>query len=201
MTCLALTLFLANFLTDIHIWLIKSKLRTFSTRHQHWRFSAPFQTNWWTWGYLVQYFILNTSLKPLKMFINYVFKQFSWLLHVTSKLTSLYFNLIVSNVTLFQNASTASIQECIPVGCVPSAHWLYLVVSARGCAYHACPPATHAPGTYARPLPCTPPTMQPLWTDRYLWKHNLRKLRLWAVKVAEFPKLALIHGILLSLLI
>ena len=163
MTCLALTLFLANFLTDIHIWLIKSKLRTFSTRHQHWRFSAPFQTNWWTLGYLVQYFILNTSLKPLKMFINYVFKQFSWLLHVTSKLTSLYFNLIVSNVTLFQNASTVCIQECIPVGCVPSAHWLYLVVSARGvcipcmppchtCPWHTCkPPTMHAPCGTCRP--------------------------------------------------
>ena len=25
------------------------------------------------------------------------------------------------------------------------------------------------------------PRYSPLWTDRHLWKHNLRKLRLWAV--------------------
>ena len=45
-------------------------------------------------------------------------------------------------------------QECIPVGCVPNAHWLYAmaVVSARGaCVAH--PPSMHAP------LPCTPPDM------------------------------------------
>ena len=37
-------------------------------------------------------------------------------------------------------------QECIPVGCVPSAHWPYLVVSAMHAPaprtpHHACPPA------------------------------------------------------------
>ena len=37
-------------------------------------------------------------------------------------------------------------QECIPVGCVPPAHWPYLVVS------HARPPAPCMP-----PAPCTPP--------------------------------------------
>ena len=65
---------------------------------------------------------------------------------------------------------------------------------------HAGPPtATHAPlphmphlrhmppAMYA-PLPCTPPChasprhASPPWTDRHLWKHNLRKLRLRAVK-------------------
>ena len=39
-------------------------------------------------------------------------------------------------------------QECIPVGCVPSAHWPYPMVSAMACMppHHAQPPlATHAP--------------------------------------------------------
>ena len=57
-------------------------------------------------------------------------------------------------------------QECIPVGCVPPAHWPYFIVSAGGgeacIPCHAWPPATyapchaHPPATHA-PLPCTPP--------------------------------------------
>ena len=45
------------------------------------------------------------------------------------------------------------------------------------------PPATNTP-CHACPLPCIPPTTYapPLWTDRHLWKHNLRKLHLRAVK-------------------
>ena len=61
--------------------------------------------------------------------------------------------------------------ECIPVGCIPPAHWLHLVVVGRGvCATHILlpctlpfmPPAMHTPlpcmppATHA-PLPCTPP--------------------------------------------
>ena len=50
-------------------------------------------------------------------------------------------------------------QECIPVGCILPAHWLYLIVSAMQAPCHAQPlphmppPATHAP------LPICPPTM------------------------------------------
>ena len=49
-------------------------------------------------------------------------------------------------------------QECIPVGCVPPAHWPYAVavVSARGVrGMHA--PMPHMPPTTHAPLPCTPP--------------------------------------------
>ena len=49
-------------------------------------------------------------------------------------------------------------QECIPVGCVPSAA---VVISEGG----RCVPI----GVFAWGG-CTPP---PLWTDRHLWKHNL----------------------------
>ena len=101
------------------------------------------------------------------------------------------------------------IQECIPVGCVPPAHWPYLIASAPPQTCHVCSPTCHAcpPATRTSPLPHPPPStmhaqplpytlpchacppchahpplcMPPLWTDRHLWKHNLRKLRLWAV--------------------
>ena len=64
--------------------------------------------------------------------------------------------------------------ECIPVGCVPPAHWPYLVVSARGVchthtlAMHA-PTPDHAPPAMHAPLPCMPPRhvhplpCTPLW--------------------------------------
>ena len=44
-------------------------------------------------------------------------------------------------------------QECIPVGCVPPAHWPYLVIS------HACPPQPHTPPAtmHTPPWPCMPP--------------------------------------------
>ena len=46
-------------------------------------------------------------------------------------------------------------QECILVGCVPPAHWPYLVVSyACPPCHHACPPTT----TDTTLPPCTPPT-------------------------------------------
>ena len=44
-------------------------------------------------------------------------------------------------------------QECIPVGCVPPAHWPYLVVSYAPPRNHAGPPAT----THAHWQPCMPP--------------------------------------------
>ena len=75
-------------------------------------------------------------------------------------------------------------QECIPVGCVPPAHWPYLVVSAMHTplpcmtpspamhtSHHTCPPVMHAPPTmhtcllphmpppHTHPLPCMPPMM------------------------------------------
>ena len=53
-------------------------------------------------------------------------------------------------------------QECIPVGCVPRP---YLVVSGGGHVWHACP------------LQCTPPC------HAHPPMHNLRKLRLRAVKI------------------
>ena len=62
-------------------------------------------------------------------------------------------------------------QECIPVGCVPPAHWLYLIIS-YACPprkNHACPPAprknhacpprsNHAP---PQEKPCLPPWKKP----------------------------------------
>ena len=97
---------------------------------------------------------------------------------------------------------------------LPPAHWPYLVVSAGGCVpWTPPPPAKHAPSVMHAPIPChtcppmhiplphmLPPAMHtpsptamhapchahpPLWTDRHLWKHNLRKLRLRAVKIPE----------------
>ena len=74
-------------------------------------------------------------------------------------------------------------QECIPVGCVPPACWLYPSMHCEGgCVFqHAlgramCIPACTGQG-------CVYPSMQwgrhpPLWTDRHLWKNNLHKLHL-----------------------
>ena len=64
-------------------------------------------------------------------------------------------------------------QEYIPVGCIPPAHWLYLVVSARGmhappptamhAPCHAHPNPPHMPPCHACPLPCTPLPCMPPW--------------------------------------
>ena len=119
-----------------------------------------------------------------------------------------------------------SIQECIPVGCVPPAHWVHLIVSARGgmhawggmcvrggaclegmhtqgegacmpkgagggkhtlrgmCAWGACVPGgVCMPGGNMCDWGTCMPSTPPLWTDRHLWKHNLCKFRLRAVKI------------------
>ena len=77
-------------------------------------------------------------------------------------------------------------QECIPVGCLPPAFWPYPSMHCRG----ECLPGGICPGG-VYPGGCLPrgyvyPSMQwdrpLLWTDRHLWKHNLRKLRLRVVK-------------------
>ena len=104
-------------------------------------------------------------------------------------------------------------QECIPVGCAPSTSVaispaLHTTPSSFHHAHlpcHACPhPLPHMPPTTHTPLLHTPPAMHaprathapPAPVDR----RNV-KISLCPMKVAEFPKLALIHGILLSLLI
>ena len=69
--------------------------------------------------------------------------------------------------------------------------------------HHASLPGHTCPSSHACPLPCIPPTMQaslathappamhvppathPPWTDRHLWKHNLRKLCLRAVIIKK----------------
>ena len=45
---------------------------------------------------------------------------------------------------------------------------------------HLCPPAMHTPLPHMPPCHACPLSM---WTDRHLWKHNLHKLRLRAVKI------------------
>ena len=61
-------------------------------------------------------------------------------------------------------------QECIPVGCVPPAHWPYAThsIPPRMPPCHACPPTTHAP------LPHTPPT---LWTEFFVAGGNKVQLK------------------------
>ena len=43
------------------------------------------------------------------------------------------------------------------------------------------PPGKHPLDKHPLPSACWD-ALPPLWTDRHLWKHNLRKLRLWAEK-------------------
>ena len=92
-------------------------------------------------------------------------------------------------------------QECIPVECLPPACWPYPSMHCgRGGTR---PRGVYLPGRY---LPwgvylpqdgtcqggCTclggvPAQVLPLlWTDRHLWKHNLRKLHLRAVKMKVY---------------
>ena len=110
-------------------------------------------------------------------------------------------------------------QECIPVGCVPPAHWPYLVVSgrwglpARGCIWQGgtCPGGVPARGVPARGCTCqgvylssTPNPLPPL--DRILdtgyWKYYLAPTSLRAVNIRGFnksnPKLSIPLGIFIS---
>ena len=102
-----------------------------------------------------------------------------------------YFDIKARSVDNKNSSKFVLMQECIPVGCFPPAHWPHLVVSAGRRAYHtpslrhahtfpaihapchACPPATHTP-----PPPCTTPCEQ---KDRRLWKYYLAATSLRAV--------------------
>ena len=64
------------------------------------------------------------------------------------------------------------------------------------------PPATHAPchaccpAMHTTPSPHMPPSHAcppPPWTDRHLWKHNLRKLRLRAVNILSLIYTVSLH--------
>ena len=83
-------------------------------------------------------------------------------------ITQKYVKIVIFSDCHFYNLNPLLKQECIQVGCVPTAHWPYLVVSHHAhpppctsppCtppAMHACSPATHAPH-HAHPLPHMPP--------------------------------------------
>ena len=101
-------------------------------------------------------------------------------------------------------ASVLSLQtrmhsSSLRVGCIPPTHWAHLVVSIGG----ACMPGgMHVQGAYmlgvcacwghacqgvCMLVVCVPHTSPIPWTDRHLWKHNLCKLRLSAVKILPLP--------------
>ena len=94
---------------------------------------------------------------------------------------------------------THSKQEYIPVGCIPPAHWPYLIAihtppphtppchaCPHACHLHAChllctPPATHPlpcmphPFCHAHPLPCMPPAIHaplPCMPPRHACPHH-----------------------------
>ena len=93
-------------------------------------------------------------------------------------------------------------QECVPVGCVLPAHYRIWRLPNRDPPGQR-PPGQRPPGqrppwmetpldgdpTGQRPLPWMETPLDrdrdPPWTDRHLWKHNLLKLRLRAVKMGE----------------
>ena len=107
-------------------------------------------------------------------------------------------------------------QECIPVGCVPPACWPYPRMHCAGgvSAWWGCLPggfvclgglSAHGgvcPGVSAQRgvfLGGVYPSMQwgdtlPLWTDKHLWKHNLRKIHLRTVKSTTFKGLFTRNG-------
>ena len=71
-------------------------------------------------------------------------------------------------------------QECIPVGCGLSAHYRKEGSPWQSPARQRLHPGQRPPGQ--RPPGQRPPwTETPLWTDKHLWKHYLRKLRLRTV--------------------
>ena len=70
-------------------------------------------------------------------------------------------------------------------GCLPTCLvGVYLGVSGQGgvCLGGVCPGCVSSQeGRH----PLGPKSYTPLWTDRHLWKHNVRKLRLWAVIITR----------------
>ena len=102
--------------------------------------------------------------------------------------------------------STRSVKkECIPVGCVPPAHWAYLVVSAMHAppamhAYppctppcHACPPATHASPCHAYPPAMHAPTVDRILDTRF-WKYYLAPTSLRAVKRMHSSRMCIVRS-------
>ena len=71
----------------------------------------------------------------------------------------------------FQGSNGCQKQECIPVGCVPPAHYCTGGLCLGGLPDRDLLPWTETPRMETLPL----------WTDKHLWKHNLRKLRLRAL--------------------
>ena len=65
------------------------------------------------------------------------------------KFSNFFYLTVVLNVTVLSTNKSKSLQECIPVRCVPSA----VAISS---ATHA-PPTTHTPLTCTHPWPCMPP--------------------------------------------
>ena len=72
-------------------------------------------------------------------------------------------------VLLWRCSASPTIQECIPVGCIPPAHWPYLVISHAG-PHHICPQKHMPPTNIHTPLPphtppchhtCPPPSRKP----------------------------------------
>ena len=131
---------------------------------QHWRFSAPFQTNWWTWGYLVQYFILNTSLKPHKMFINYIFKQFFMTFTCNLKIDLIIFQPHCIKCDLISKCihSLYTRMHCCRIRTVRSLTVSHSICQGGVCMprmppcyAHMPPPHMHAPRHTCTSLPCT----------------------------------------------
>ena len=87
------------------------------------------------------------------------------------------------------NMSTwLSCKTCIPPTCWPYPSMHCAGVSARGVsaqgvsAQGGCLPRGSRGCLPGRCIPACNGADTPLWTDRYLWKHNLRKLHLRAIK-------------------
>ena len=87
-------------------------------------------------------------------------------------------------------------QECIPVGCVPPACWPYpsMHYAEGGVCPGGCLPLV--PG---KCIPACNGADTPLWTDTHLSKHNLRKLRLRAVKTESESEIFLLMLVIYSL--
>ena len=70
-----------------------------------------------------------------------------------------------------------TVLQCMPPAIQAPCH----TCPCHACPCQACSPATHTPFAMNAPLCHACPlryARPPLWTDRHLWKHYLRKLRL-----------------------